>query len=345
MNYLIGEKQDFFNFIDSIKPEDKVGIITHTDLDGISSAILLEEILENKGHKISLLHFTGYQKGMFNKLVLKLKNKEINKLFITDVYADGTDLEGFNKFRKEFDVFLIDHHPVDPGLKNTKNIIKTKVEDCCTIVIEDLGKDLIKNDWHWLVLATMVSEWSFNNPENLKRLQKEYPNLTKQNAFESIPGEASKKLSSASTYYKSNLNELFDLIKKKDFKKINAVHDTIEEILQKNLEEYKEKAEYYPEKKLYFYVLDLKDWPSLTSAISTILSRHKQDTTFIAATETKGGFIKISAKNQSRKIDMNTLLKKGIKGLEKATAGGHVPAAGGKIMKKDLKEFKKRILS
>ena len=42
---------------------------------------------------------------------------------------------------------------------------------------------------------------------------------------------------------------------------------------------------------------------------------------------------------------MNKLMKKGVSGLENATGGGHVPAAGGRFMKKDLEKFKENILA
>ena len=54
--------------------------------------------------------------------------------------------------------------------------------------------------------------------------------------------------------------------------------------------------------------------------------------------------IKISARNQSGKIDLDKFLKKGIQGLENAVAGGHAKASGASFMKKDLDTFKKNIL-
>jgi hypothetical protein len=54
--------------------------------------------------------------------------------------------------------------------------------------------------------------------------------------------------------------------------------------------------------------------------------------------------MKVSAKNQSGNEDMAKLLMKGIEGLEESTAGGHVPAAGARFLKKDLQKFKENIL-
>jgi len=60
--------------------------------------------------------------------------------------------------------------------------------------------------------------------------------------------------------------------------------------------------------------------------------------------EQKNGLVKISARNQLDGADMNSLLKKGIAGLENAIAGGHKKASGASIMAKDLGKFKENIL-
>jgi len=56
-------------------------------------------------------------------------------------------------------------------------------------------------------------------------------------------------------------------------------------------------------------------------------------------------FLKISARNQKGKRDMNKLLGESVKGLEEATGGGHPKAAGGTFLKKDLEKFKQNILN
>ena len=40
---------------------------------------------------------------------------------------------------------------------------------------------------------------------------------------------------------------------------------------------------------------------------------------------------------------MVDMLKAGVEGLEEGNAGGHVPAAGGIILAKDINEFKQNI--
>ena len=47
MEYLVGSKEEFFRFVDSINDNDRVAILSHTDLDGLASGILLEIAIFN----------------------------------------------------------------------------------------------------------------------------------------------------------------------------------------------------------------------------------------------------------------------------------------------------------
>ncbi|MFA6974209.1 MAG: DHH family phosphoesterase [Parcubacteria group bacterium] len=140
MKFILGSEKDFSDFVDLINKEDRVGIITHTDLDGVASAIFLEKILESKGIKVSKILFLKYELGMFDNPILLLKQNKISKLFLTDMNADEADLLGFEKLRKTFDCFLIDHHPINDNLINRKNIIKNETNDCSAFVLYNLAK-------------------------------------------------------------------------------------------------------------------------------------------------------------------------------------------------------------
>jgi len=342
MKYLIGNKQEFLNFLNSIDEKDKVGILTHADLDGISSAILLEEILKSKNQKFEFIDFLNYKKGMFDRPLLNLKGKNINKLFITDIGADDTDLEGFENLRKNFDIFLIDHHKINPDLKNKNNIIKTATEDCTTFTVYGLGKDLFnRKKWRDIVCATMAVEFSYRKPENLKFLQKADPEITLKNIGESSTMKYANKISSALIYY-GNLRKVYDLVKEKNLDGLNSIHKLISLEIKKCVEDYRKNAEYFPEKKLYFYYLTPKF--RITSAVATIVSLAEENNSFLLASDTGKGFVKISARNQSKNADMSRLMKDGIKGLKNAVGGGHIAAASALVMKKDFNKFKERIL-
>ncbi|HJX50557.1 MAG TPA: DHH family phosphoesterase [Candidatus Nanoarchaeia archaeon] len=340
MKYLLGSKEEFWKFVESISEGDKVGIITHTDLDGIASAIFLEMILNSKDIKINSLHFIRYKLGMFNSVLPELEKNNITKVFLTDMYADGTDAEGFEKLKEKFDVFVIDHHPLVD--KNAKNVIKTQSSDCSAFAIYDLGEEIIdKEKWKWLVYATMISEMSHKNPVNMGVIRKDYPDTNEVNILNSPLGEIAKNISSALIYFGSNIKKIYDLIKKNDLKEFEKARKIIDSEIENWEKDFKRNAEYYPEKEIYIYYFEPKY--DISSIFSTILSMKELDKSFVIIALGKTG-LKLSARNQSKKQDMAALLKKGIQGLKDAVAGGHIPAAGGSCLREDLAKFKENLL-
>ncbi len=344
MEFLLGNQKEFDNFLESITSEDKVGILTHDDLDGIASAVLLNQILIKKEKKLKLLYFLNYSKNIFDSITKKVKEKEITKLFIADFAAENVDLEGFEKLKKDIPVLLIDHHPINPKLKNKNNIIKTKSYDCSTVTIYNLGKKILdQSKWYWLVCATIIAEFSFNNPENLKLIQKFYPEVTLNNIYKSKSKKISDEITSALIYYNKNKRKVFEFISNNKMNEIKKTNNIIQKEIDKIVEDFKKNAEFFKDINLYFYHTNPKF--NISSIVSSIVSLDFKDKTIIILSDMENGkYIKISSRNQCGKVDLNELLKKSINNFEDATAGGHVRASGGKIMKKDMQKFKDNIL-
>ncbi len=343
MKYLMGSKEEFFEFLNSIGPDDKVGILTHSDLDGIASAIFTQLILEEKGHSVEFLDFMSYGTGAFSNVLKRLKKSNISKVFITDMGADIGDPEGFRELRKEIDCFLIDHHPMNEDFRDEKNIIKTETPDCSSLVMYDLGEGIIDQEkWKWLVCAAIMADYSFKKKENLEFVQEAYPDVKEENVFDSSIGKKTNEIVYSLIYYKRNKRKVYDLLLEEDLEGLKKVSDIVDEEIQKGIEMFNKEAEYYPERNLYFYYINPKF--NITSIISTIVSSKKQDKSFIIFSDKGPDYVKASARNQSKSEDMNLLMQKGVKGLENATGGGHVPAAAAQFLKKDLDKFKENIL-
>jgi single-stranded DNA-specific DHH superfamily exonuclease len=344
MEFLIGGKQEFFDFLDSIKPEDKLGILTHTDLDGIASGIFMQLILEAKGHKVEFVDFMSYGVGTFNEALKKLKDHNISKVFITDVGADIGDPEGFRELKKNIDCFLIDHHPINEEFREEKNIMKTETADCSSLVIYDLGENIIdQKKWKWLVCASMIADYSFKKKENLEFIQKIYPDVAEQNIFDTNIGKKSNEIVYALIYYGDDKKKVYNLLLEENLNELKEISDILNEEIKKQIEKFRQKAEYYPERNLYYFYTNPKF--NITSIISTILSSEKPNKSFVIVSDKDGVYYKVSARNQGRTEDMNILMKKCINGLKNATGGGHIPAAAAQFLKKDLDKFKENLLS
>lgn len=345
MKFLVGKKADFIDFLNSINKKDKIGFLSHNDLDGIGSSILLEEILQDKQlNNIKMKIFLDYKKNIFSEVYQLLKKEKISTLFISDLNPENIDADGFERLRKEFKVFSVDHHPLGQ-LKDTKNIIKSESTQCTTFVYYQLGREVIDiKKWKWLVYAASISDFSYKNPNILKFIQESYPEVTMENIHDSKIGKISSIISSSLIYFVDNIKKVYELIKKQNLNKLEKYDIKIREEIAKWVKKYQEEAEYFPERNLYFYYYTPKF--NITGVVTEILSNKKPDTTFVSVSDIQNdnNKVKVSARNQNSKEDMIQLIKKGMQGLENAVGGGHVPAAGGSFMKEDIKRFKKNII-
>ena len=78
--------------------------------------------------------------------------------------------------------------------------------------------------------------------------------------------------------------------------------------------------------------------------VSTIVSAQDVDKIIITARpDPELDYYHVSVRRQDKKQDMSSFLKQLLYGLEDSDGGGHVAAAGGHFLKKDLSEVKKRL--
>lgn len=342
INYKKGSKEEFFEFVESIGLYDKVAIISHIDLDGLSSALFLEKILEAKGIKVEYMDFLDIKSDMVKELILKFTDLGIRKIFFSDLSVDSIDYEGFMELREKLDVFLIDHHPLNEKAKDLNCIIKTDSQDCSAMTLFNLGEGVIdKNEWEWLNCAAMFSDFSYKEEKNFLHIASIYPEITYENISSSIPGTNARKINSALIYYEYDLEHVYELIKERNLSEIEEVHELIEEEINRIIEDFAEKREYYLEKDLYVYEIISKF--GILSTMATIISKMKPDNTFILF-QRKGDTIKISARNSFGRKDMGEIMKRCIEGLEDASGGGHKMAGAARIKSKDWEIFKERLL-
>jgi nanoRNase/pAp phosphatase (c-di-AMP/oligoRNAs hydrolase) len=341
MEYLIGSKEEFLEFVDSINESDKIGILTHNDLDGIASAVFVEKILESKGKKVEFLDFLAIKNNMVGEILPKLKGLNLTKIFLTDLAVDNIDLEGFNELRKEIDCFLIDHHPASENLEKV-NVIKSDTPDCAALAVYSLGEEILDlKEWAWLVCAAIFSDFSYKKEENFEFLKKFYPEVTRENLSYATPGMIARKISSALIYYLNDIKKVYDLVLEKNLSELDEINEMVEEEINRCVEEFRANAEFFSEENLYFYNVNSK--LKIVSVVTTLVSKQKPEFSFVFFQE-DGDYVKISARNQSSSRDMGELMKKGVAGLEDATGGGHAPASAARIRKEDLAKFKENIL-
>jgi len=340
MEFLIGSKQEFLEFINHISDTDRVAVLTHgSDLDGLASSIFLEEIFKEKKIQDYKIWFVSYNPEELVEIIPQLKEQKFSKVILMDLAFDN--FVGFDKLRKEFDVLLVDHHPIQKELKG-KGIIKTSSSDCVAWVIYNFGKEIINQEkWKWLVQAALFTEFSYGNQEKMDFLKKDFSGLTKENILNSELGKLGSAIAYSIVFYKNNIEKVYDLIKNKNFKDIQKSFQVISDELERLEKDFKENSEFFSKQKIYFYEFISKF--ELASLFSTTISVKEPDSCFIIY-QLRDNHFKISSRCHSGRVNLDELMKKGIQNLDGASAGGHFKASGAVIKIKDLKAFKNNIL-
>ncbi len=342
IDYVLGSKEDFFRFLETISLQDKVAILAHNDLDGISSTLLLEKILGAKRIKADYVEFLEIKSDMAKEVLVKLKDNGVTKVIIADLNLEGIDYEGFEEMRNEMGVFLIDHHPIGEKLIDKSNIIKAVSQDCTCLIVFILGEDLIDSEeWGWLVCAAIFADYSFRSEKNLKFLKSFYPEVEPETISSSVPGINARKISSALIYYKNDPKYVFSLLKEKNLEEISETHEIIEKEVYRAVDDFPKNRKYYPKKGIYFY--EIKSPFDILSYVATLIGGADPDKTMIFMMKMKNS-VRFSARSSNGGMDMGELMKKGIEGLEDANGGGHVPAAAAQVKIEDVEIFKKRVL-
>jgi len=344
--FLLGSKEDFYNFINLISEKDKIGIVTHTDLDGIASAIFLQKILESRSLEIDFIECLDHGANVLEGVL----NKKFDVLFFTDWNVDDYS-EYLKKLKKKGKVFVIDHHPFDKELKNETNFIKTSYEYCSSHCLFDLAKSkdyFNTEEWGWLVCSAIIADYVWDKlEENFEFIKSFYPTVKKDSSiWNSEPGMIGKLIKGASLYYSSNLRKVYDLVLEKDLTRLEKANEEVTKEVERWVDKINEEIEYFREGNLIFVYGEPKY--NIVSTVASIISDRDfrgDVVVFCAELKDKKEFVKVSAREQTGIVDVRQLLKKCVEGFENSSAGGHVRAAAGTFPKKYLNEFRNRLLN
>lgn len=344
VRYLIGSEKDFFKFLESITQQDNVAIITHIDLDGLASAIFLEEILNSRGIEVKDILFLDYRKDLVHHTLENLEGSNISKIFISDISVESLDKREFEMLRTEKEVFLIDHHPLVEGFDYGDNIIKTDSSDCSTFTIYNFMNEEQKKKWKELVCATMISEYSFKKKENFEFLKENCEDeIEEGKLFSSNAGEFADDVGNMLIYLHQDLKKAYKFLKEGNFEEIDKYANEVKGEVSKFVENYFKEAEFFEEQNLYIHEISPRF--GVKSKICTIVSNKDRNAIFLVVTrDSDKNFLSISVRSQGSGKDMGKLMMKCVEGLEGASGGGHAPAAAARVMKKDFEIFKKRLL-
>ncbi len=318
-------------FLNNLSRKNKIAILYHNDGDGYTAAILLFNFLKNKKIKTKVFQFDRD----------KPNSKDYNlKKFDTILVADLAPslIPKILQEIKHKKVFYTDHHPKDTKIPKQILEYRTKSEISSAKTIYNLvgGNELLE------AMAQSVDAGS-SQKANRKIINK----FLKKNkiTFQQFNRQIGYKVARTIDYFYKKPHKTFKILQSinslKDLNKLNQYDRIIGKEIKKLTKQYNTKKQKIG--KINFYYFKPK-YPIKSSIINEISYAHpKQTYIFATPTISNKKTISLSARNQTKKIDMAKLLKTGIKNLKNANAGGHVPAAGGTIQSKDLNQFKQNL--
>jgi single-stranded DNA-specific DHH superfamily exonuclease len=332
-----GSEERFLDFIKNLEGHN-VALVSHTDLDGMTCPKIISEVVKPKE-----IFFVDYV-DLNDSLIKKLKERKIEKIIFSDLYIKDKD---FVKSLEEFaEVLIIDHHLSEDW--NSDKTVFVRGEEgysagyLCYYLFSKI-RNLEK--WDWLVACSCISDYCHIKPKEwLEKVMEKYgDDLKNEEIFAKKTGifwDLQYKLALALIYFKGNLKKVYDSIGEK-FGDVGNLEGHAEEV-QKEIENVIERFDQIKEIFEQGFFFEFTSKFPIKSIVASILSGKNVDKIFVIL-EIQNGLYKVSVRRQDKKIDCDKFLKNLLQGLENASGGGHIPAAGGHFMKKDLPEFRRRL--
>ncbi len=329
---MIINKEAAWKFLRDIEKDEKIAIVFHDDADGMASGIFINNFVRKIGGDVEIFPFsiskteiTQEDLSDFDKIVILDLSENIAGKIIN---ASG-----------DKKVLYIDHHvkkqEFDEGVLELIAPSAIPVARTSYEFVSHFDSNL-----EWLAVAAVICDAGDLSKENddfindfLKREKITLEDYKKKYAY---------KLGDFLIYFKEDLKKAFEILLEVrylgDFSEIEKYAGPVEEEIEKIAKDFDKNHEEIGSIK--FYLFESKF--AIKSALINKISFANPDWIIVFANPDED-IIKLSARNQSRKMNMIELLRTGIAGLKNADAGGHIPAAGGAIRVQDLELFKENL--
>ena len=324
-------KKQAQDFINNIRSQDNVAIITDHDSDGFTSGTLFFNYCLSKKAKVKQFTFS---RG--NSKIEDFPLENFNKIITTDLAAK-TIIPVLEKYQNKKILFM-DHHPKDTEIP--ESIIEYRTMYRGYIPSARSAYELTGGK-KWIALIGVIIDAGDLYPENEEFIKKSLEEISM--SLEEFKKEVAFPTADCIIYLNKEPEKAFSTIQKLDsIENLNSVKKyskPIEEEAKRIFKEFEEEKETI-EGVTYFYFEPKYSIKGKISGIS--LQKENFDKIFIFASPKGKENVSFSARNSSKRMNMAELLKAGIGNLEGAY-GGHFAASGAMIKKEDLAKFKKNL--
>jgi oligoribonuclease NrnB/cAMP/cGMP phosphodiesterase (DHH superfamily) len=321
-------------FLEEIKPEDRVGIIYHDDLDGFASGILFYNYCIERGVKdIKPITFS-YGKTKPSKLNLE----DRTKLLIADV-APNQLVDELPHFKVP--IFYTDHHQTE-GQKFEENVVELRTIDegyipSCRTVYELCGG----KKW-WALLGVWGD--TLGNFDRYKENKDFFESGLKELGLDRT-GFMKLWLSAGNflIYYAKDYPRAFEFLVGlddiKNLKKVSKFSREVEKEIHRVYIDFSQRPEILGGVRYHYFESPFE----IKSAVINKLSMKKKEEIMVLASPKSGEQVSVSARNQVGIYDVDKMLKIACEGIQGANPGGHKSAAGVVFRKVYLRKFKENL--
>jgi single-stranded DNA-specific DHH superfamily exonuclease len=342
----LAKAKDFLNV------RGKKILFYHRDCDGVCSAALWLRFFDD---------FEARPREgpvMDSGFVKWVADKDPELLVFLDLPVD----QEWKKIRKLLDsmpdakIIIIDHHIVEKDMNSARVLhINPKLKEDSYLpaaflvykIMEKFGEikegpagvcrlpSCSQGDVKWIAAMGIVGDYGFEDCGDFlgsvktKNLDRGAELISAAITLKGLKGADSVlKILLASDNYKEFIRT----------KTLSAWKRLVDGEFRRVVKEFKDKAERHEDAGLVIYAIESR--LNLTSVIATCLSEKMPEKIVLIAKKSGDGW-KLSARNQSGRVNLGGLFKRCVKGI--GSGGGHKKAAGAIV--RDFEKFKKRFIA
>ena len=347
--------QQAIDFLGSIKETDNIIVIFHNDADGCCSCALIDKFLKARIGKKSD-YIISQPMPPAKNLISKIKLSMPTKIIFLDLGVDQNP-SLIKKLENLCDILVIDHHQIMNNLNSEKTVhynpmFRKHVYQSASYLTYKICSNMTDMRNHmWIAIVGMIGDYNVADSMDLvHEAKKMFPELitsTEQEALHKSAFGQMADMISAAKASKISCEEIVRNIESMesigDMQKSEAMvsaYQSVQGEIERILLDARSRVN--AGNTVIFYEISSKY--NVHSPVSTLLSKEYPKK-LIVVWETIGNKIKVSARNQSKSINVGKALREAIRDIRHASAGGHEAAGGVSLKKEDWDEFRERLVS
>ncbi len=345
----------FVSFVNSLTATDNIAILHHTDPDGISSAVILNKLVENvRGKVIDLrLNQQAHEVTITPATYDTLVQKKITKIIITDLAVDQQDTHFIKNLEAQAQILIIDHHEVYQNLNSGKTIhLKPQMLGalvpahayCASKFTYDLSQIVTDVSLHdWVAVLGIIGDNAVESWQSfVQTVFDKYHFSIGKNISESQLGHVTSLLFYAQIYDTSKVAQCYDILNSAAHAgdvicpQLLACKQQVESDIQKWRYMIHTLSAQNPSPLMFAAIAPAY---SIKSALISEISELFPHKTIVIAEDMHTDFVTLSARRLDGRVAVNMLLEKNLSYFPHASGGGHIHSAGGRIRRQDVRAF------